>query len=119
MGEILLAFCGLDCNECPAFTATQKGDRELLKKTAERWSTKDQKIEPDDILCGGCNPAGEMLNIFCSECPVRVCAIEKSIESCGVCKDYPCKKLLGVWELIKTPEARNRLDEIKRAKNKT
>jgi hypothetical protein len=117
--ERLIAFCGLDCAECPSYIGTQRGDQELLQETAERWSTEEHRIEPDDILCDGCNTAGERLNCFCAECPVRVCAVGKGVANCGLCDDYLCEKLLGVWALIKTPEARDRLDELNKAKNKT
>lgn len=112
MGERMISFCGLDCMECPAYIGTKKGNRALLKKTAEGWSTPEEKIAPDDIICDGCVLLGKRLARFSTECPVRICGIEKGVENCGFCKDYPCEKLKKRWELVKTPEARDRLDEI-------
>ncbi|MBN2083807.1 MAG: DUF3795 domain-containing protein [Anaerolineales bacterium] len=30
----IIAYCGLNCSECPTFTATKTGDRVLQEKTA-------------------------------------------------------------------------------------
>lgn len=115
MEERLLAFCGIDCKECPAYIATQQDDQEQLKKTAEGWSTPESKLTPEDIICDGCLFQEKRLASFTSECPVRSCAIEKHIENCGLCDDYPCGNLEKVWNFIKTPEAKERLDEIRRS----
>jgi hypothetical protein len=54
----MTAFCGLDCNECKAFKATQVNDYELKKQIAERWSGQGPvKFKPEDVDCrgvGGC-----------------------------------------------------------------
>jgi len=116
MEERLLAFCGIDCTECPAYIATQQDDQEQLKKTAEGWSSPESKIAPEDIICDGCLPDEKRLASFTSECQVRRCAIERGIENCGLCDDYPCESLEKVWDFIKTPEAKERLDEVKRSR---
>ena len=115
MEEKMIAFCGLDCTECPAYIGTKKDDKELLKKTAEGWSTPENNIEPDDIICDGCVLVEKRLANFCSECPVRMCGVEKEVENCGLCEDYACEKLKQLWKFLKTPEAKARLDEIRRS----
>ena len=116
MEESIIAFCGLDCTECPAYIGTQKEDNELLKKTAKRWSTSKYKLEPADIICDGCIFVEKRLANFCSECQVRVCGVEKGIENCGHCDDYPCETLKKVWKFLRTPQAKARLDEIRQSK---
>ena len=36
--EEIVAYCGLVCNECPAYEATQKNDNDARAKVAEEWS---------------------------------------------------------------------------------
>lgn len=111
----IISFCGLDCEECPAYIGTQEGDKDLIKKTAKRWSTSKHKLVPDDIICDGCISVDRRLASFCSECHVRICGVGKGVDNCGLCDEYPCKKLEKVWKWIRTPEAKARLDEIKRS----
>ncbi len=114
MAEKMIAYCGLVCTECPAYVGTQTGDEELLEKTAERWSTPEHKIRPDDILCDGCRAVGKRLTGFCSCCKVRSCGMEKGLENCACCDEYPCKTLEELWGFIKArEEAKAVLDEIR------
>jgi hypothetical protein len=109
-----VAYCGLVCAECPAYIATQAHDDELLRKTAERWSSPDVTIMPEDIRCDGCSGGGRMTT-FCSVCRVRACATGRSLDNCGLCDDYPCGLLGEHWKHIKAgAEAKPVLDEIRR-----
>ena len=50
-----ISFCGMACNECPAFSATQKNDDDERKKVAEIWSKKyNADIKAEDVNCDGC-----------------------------------------------------------------
>ncbi len=113
LADEIIAFCGLNCTECPAYIGTQEEDEILLKKTAKRWSTAKHKIESSDILCDGCASPGKRLASICAECQVRICGVGKAIENCGFCDDYPCQTLETVWKWLRTPKAKARLDEIK------
>lgn len=63
MKEAELAYCGLDCEKCPAFIATANDDDSLRQKTAQEWSSLYAKIlarvriaedlRPEDIICRG------------------------------------------------------------------
>ncbi|MBN1875577.1 MAG: DUF3795 domain-containing protein, partial [Anaerolineae bacterium] len=33
----IIAYCGLNCAECPAYLATQANDMEALEHVAEEW----------------------------------------------------------------------------------
>jgi hypothetical protein len=112
MTKEIVAYCGLLCNECPAYIATQADDLEMRIKTAKGWSTKEHKVDADDIICDGC-PAGGRLNVFCSECEVRRCAVEKGVENCARCGDYACDRLTGLWNIIQTPDAVERLEKLR------
>jgi Protein of unknown function (DUF3795) len=61
--EKLLAYCGINCDECPARIATVENDDALRQKTAEEWyklyanileSFGIHSLKPEDINCCGC-----------------------------------------------------------------
>lgn len=108
--EKIVAFCGLLCNECPAYIAKQTNDDELRKKTAERWTSDDFPLKPEDTNCDGC--ITEIVIPFCEVCGVRKCGLEKGIKNCAYCAEYPCKKLEMPWS--HSPEAKEILDEIRK-----
>ena len=37
----MIAFCGLDCEQCEARIATINNDNNLRKKVADKWSKKN------------------------------------------------------------------------------
>lgn len=107
----LIAYCGIDCSECPAYLATQSGDIKTIRKVAKEWSSDSMTFEPEEIRCEGCNQDG-IVFIWCRECPIRSCCRGKGYENCAYCEDYDCDNLKMTFE--KTPSAKKRLDEIKR-----
>jgi len=109
MGRII-AYCGLVCDECPAYMATQAGDREGLEELASSWSTDQVKFEPGDIDCDGCRAGGARLFAWCSDCGIRTCCLNKGLDDCAHCTDFPCE------EIDKAPaETRATLTEMRRA----
>jgi hypothetical protein len=111
MSDNIIAYCGLLCSECPAFIATQTDDKEMRIKTAKGWSTKDNKVDADDIICDGC-PGEGRVNVFCSECVVRRCAIKRGHVNCAACDEYACDELKRLWNIIQSPDAVERLEKI-------
>ena len=67
MQEKMIAFCGIVCSDCHAFTATQRNDTELKKKVAKSWSTEKETLKPEDINCGGCFAGREALFRYLSD----------------------------------------------------
>ncbi len=107
----MIAYCGLDCARCDAFTAAQSGDHERKQKIAERWS-KELKAEftPEDIDCNGCK--SDRVSGWCTRiCAIRPCAQQRKVESCAHCQDYPCSKLKEF--LSHEPDATNTLQGIR------
>ena len=104
MAECMVAYCGLVCTECPAYRATKDEDRELLEKTAKRWSTPEHQIRPEDILCDGCKDSGKRMTTFCAMCPVRMCAQVRGVAHCGECEEYACGRLEQHWSRIKAKD---------------
>ena len=114
----MIAYCGIICNECPAFIATQKNDENEKKRLAQLWSSKEVPLLPEDIECDGCLLEGKRLTKFCYVCAVRKCAIEKGVENCAYCGEYICDKLDKLLKDLNVPEAKETLDKIKRGLSK-
>lgn len=114
MSELeLIAFCGINCSECPAYTAKRTDDWELREKTAKEWSSPDYPVKPEDINCDGCVTRDSELIAFCNDCKVRSCGLEKEVENCAHCNEYICNKLEELWKIFKTTEAKETLERIK------
>lgn len=118
MKERMVAYCGIVCSDCPAYIATQNGDKKLLTETAKKWSSSSWEVKPEDIVCDGC-VQGKRLAKFCYECPTRNCGVTRKVKNCGWCDDYPCETLKGHWERFKIPEQQTILDEEHRQKRAT
>lgn len=92
--------CGLDCSSCPAFIATQNDDDKLRDKTAKEWTERYEtdgrnrpSIKPQDINCRGCL-SKRTTYLYCRQCKIRKCGLEKGIKNCGECEEYKCDKLI-------------------------
>ncbi|WP_432664931.1 DUF3795 domain-containing protein [Wukongibacter baidiensis] len=111
MGNI--AYCGLLCNECPAYIATKEEDNAKKEVLAQEWSSDDYILDAKDINCNGCSKdsSGPIFK-FCKECEIRRCGIERNIDNCAYCADYPCSKLDKPFEM--SPDNKERLDNINR-----
>ncbi len=113
--EKMIAYCGLNCSDCPTFIATQKNDDKMREETAKKWSEMfHADIKPADINCDGCPTDSARLFNYCAQCEIRKCAREKGVKNCAYCPDYPCEKLTAF--LKNAPEAKALLDEIRKKK---
>jgi hypothetical protein len=102
----MTAFCGLDCDSCPAFLAKKYDDQSIRERTAKEWD-----VSPMEVNCDGCSTReGDLIN-FCRECKVRSCAIGKGVESCADCEDFICEDLESLFGII-GEEAKERLQQI-------
>ena len=92
-----IAYCGLNCESCEARLATINNDTELRVKVAKEWSELNGvEITPEMINCSGCRISG-VKTVYCdSLCPIRKCAIEKQVETCGDCQGMKSCEKLGV-----------------------
>lgn len=94
----LIAYCGLNCEKCDAYIATKNNDNALREKTAKLWSELNNVlILPEHINCDGCRVNGRK-TIFCDKlCPIRQCAMQKGVETCGECPEMEqCPKVAMV-----------------------
>ena len=109
--ETKISCCGLECEACPAYIATQKDDEEEIKKVAELWSNESMSFKPEDVYCDGCNSNIRIFS-WCSECPTRNCCRDKELKNCAYCDNYFCDNLQKTFE--NDPLAKERLDEIRK-----
>jgi hypothetical protein len=95
----LIAVCGLDCAQCPAYIATMTNDEELRKKTAVEWN-KSFGFEggPEAINCHGCLATDGVQVGYCAQCGIRLCAVGKGKANCAVCSDYGCPTVAAFWK---------------------
>ena len=105
----MIAYCGLDCEQCDAYLATIHDDQALREKTAKLWSAlNNAPILPEHINCLGCRADGAK-TLFCeSLCGIRRCALKKGVATCGGCPDMEACETLGMI-LANNPEARKNL----------
>lgn len=129
----LLTRCGYRCDLCLAY-------KDNIEKDDQRTFLSDTwhkiygfRIQPQEIYCEGCISSNEPdSKLIDKNCPVRPCVIEKGLENCSQCEDYPCDNFNQrkvIYEnfakdidmsrkeysrCVKPYENKKRLDEIRR-----
>jgi Protein of unknown function (DUF3795) len=104
------ASCGLYCGSCGIYLATQENDTEKLLQYA---IVLNQSIE--ETLCDGCR--ADRKSAHCSRmCLFIKCTLQKGIEFCGTCPEFPCKELTDFQSKmphrVEILESQSRLMEI-------
>lgn len=110
MTEEIIAYCGLVCNECPAYIATRTGDEKKLIALAHEWYGVEN--DPTYCLCDGCNTDGRK-NKHCANCGVRSCALVRGVVNCANCSDYGCEILTEFFQYV--PAAKSTLERIRQS----
>jgi len=111
--DLIIAYCGLVCSDCPAYNATQVGDQAGLERVAAQWREEFNAphISAESVLCDGClTDIGHKFG-HCHECKIRACGMEWALLNCAYCEDYACDTLQEFFEWV--PDARTRLDGIR------
>jgi hypothetical protein len=108
----MIAVCGLDCASCPARLAHLNNDDILREKTAAEWSALfGADIKPEDVNCTGCTDEGIKFPHCENTCFMRKCAMEKELDSCASCTDFPCNQLSELF--THAPEAEENLRSLR------
>ena len=117
MDEVI-SYCGLSCRTCPIYLAS-KETNEINKKEMINGIIRECKehygIEynfEDINECDGCKSLSGRIFSGCLKCTVRACAIQKGVENCVYCEDYPCDNLNELFEAA--PEAKKSLDLLQK-----
>ena len=110
----ITAFCGIDCAECPAYVGTREGDAELLAKTAAEWSSDDEPLTAEDLICYTCLQTEKRLFTWCALCRMKDCCREKDAPNCAYCDEYACDDLKKLWDMVQSQDPRKTLDDVRR-----
>lgn len=104
MSEIV-ARCGFRCDQCMAFAGNNHSLEDRVK-VASAWAKYfGLKISPDKIRCNGCwsevHAGGDLPE---ASCGIKGCVIERGMNTCADCFDYPCERIEsrmdGIEEII-------------------
>lgn len=90
MPKEILTRCGYRCDLCLAYKDNIETDdqREFLSDTW--YKIYGFRILAQEIYCEGCISC-DTPKLIDNKCPVRPCVIEKGLENCSQCQDYPCE----------------------------
>lgn len=93
----MIAYCGLNCEDCDARKATLHNDDELREKTAELWTKLNGvEITKEMINCMGCRADGVKTPYCESLCAIRKCAVTRGIPTCGACSELTNCETVGM-----------------------
>jgi len=81
-----IAPCGLYCGVCGVYQATINKDDTLKQKFAKAYG-----VSSDDLACRGCR--SETVFVYCQICEIKTCTMERQIEGCHQCREFPCGKV--------------------------
>ena len=104
--EPIIAACGNDCSVCPRYNKEPyKKTTEELIQTAMLWKKlgyRDKVVSIEEISCNGCN-----VDNWCRY-NIKKCTVEKGIDNCSSCTNYPCSTVKECFEITKSFEPRCR-----------
>lgn len=85
-----MTMCGYCCELCKAYVVniSRKDERERLSNLWHKYY--DLNIPVDKIYCDGCRCDKDNAKRIDNNCPVRNCVLERGINNCGRCNEYPC-----------------------------
>ena len=88
MSEEMIGYCGYSCHLC----AARSDDLAVRQKLVDGWRKifGHQQYTAENVRCDGCRNDGRHAD---KACKARPCAIEKSVESCAQCAEFPCDKM--------------------------
>jgi hypothetical protein len=117
----MMAYCGLECGNCPIHLATYEKDS--IRQQEMRVSIASfcrehygMDLQSEDITdCDGCRSDTGRIFSGCLNCEIRKCAIERDLESCAYCTDYACDKLKDFFS--RDPGAQANLERLRNAGN--
>jgi predicted RNA-binding Zn-ribbon protein involved in translation (DUF1610 family) len=94
------SYCGIYCGACDIMMACKTGGRyrlaafwsESLVRTLHRKLGIFDEKRIYEVKCNGCKSGTLFTN--CAVCRIRECAIDRRVEHCIECPDYPCAMIV-------------------------
>jgi len=85
-----MAYCGLNCEECPVFQATQNRDEVHKRWLAAEYSSQQLCFAIRDMTCHGCKIPLCLESRMYQDCQIQDCASQQMVKNCAHCIQYPC-----------------------------
>ena len=112
MQDKVFSKCGMRCDLCLIYRLNvESNDRRDEICSAYRKMFPGYNPDPKVIICDGCRSEKVDAVLQEPECKARKCVMDKGIEHCGYCDEYPC----GIFpaeptdeEIIKKIEVENK-----------
>jgi len=100
-----LARCGYRCDLC----AARSDDPEVRQRLVDGWRKYfgHTMYTVDNVRCDGCLHNGRLAD---KNCGVRPCVIERGLDNCAYCEEFPCELLKRLW--CSEEELRQRFPDI-------
>jgi len=86
--EKMVGYCGYNCHLC----AARSDDPEVRQKLVDGWRKiyGHEHYTVENVHCVGCRAEGHHADL---ECKARPCAVERGVDSCAACDDFPCDNI--------------------------
>ena len=86
--EKMIAYCGYSCHLCGA----RSDDPEVRQKVVDGWRKYfgHENYTAENVKCDGCLSDGKLAD---KSCEARPCAIDRGVDNCACCADFPCDKM--------------------------
>ena len=89
-----IAPCGFCCDRCLAFVANAKTHADRVRGSAAWAKYYHLQVAPQRMQCHGCRGASvEGLRFPDPKCEIRPCVLDRGLETCAECDEYPCHAL--------------------------
>ncbi len=90
----MIAPCGFRCDACLAFVDNAKTHAERVRGSAAWAKYYQLQVPPQQMQCHGC-AGGKVAGLRFPDpaCEIRRCVVERHLDSCARCDEYPCETL--------------------------
>jgi hypothetical protein len=109
MDELRMAACGIPCEECNLYKVTIEPDLKIAESLVEwfkgqGWIGENEGAESiinKNPLCYGCWYITDecFWKCGCGSRDFRKCCMEKQINHCGECNEFPCEDYIKWSEM--------------------
>jgi hypothetical protein len=112
MSEIKLdGYCGLYCGACDIFRLSEKARQIGVKAQWQEMPEQFKKvIKEADIVCHGCK--SDTVFAGCKACPIITCAKKRGVESCALCRKYPCFTIKAMHIVVRLRKLDKKLPHL-------
>lgn len=98
----LTGCCGFKCYTCAAYEGNIHSEEDR-KAVCDKWKQYfDYEIDAETMHCSGCRTYEDKnAPLIHADCHYRSCAMEKGLQTCRACNDYPCGRLADYYKAYK------------------